>query len=63
MTKTGAISEAEYMRESGGGNINVNQNNYYPSASADEIAAQALSAIKFGTVSSAGIYSGTRVGR
>ena len=63
MVKTGAISQAEYMRESGGKNITINQNIAYPTASADEISARALSAIKFGTISSAGIYSGTRVGR
>jgi prephenate dehydrogenase len=47
--KTGAASEAEYMRESGNKNINVIQNIQYPTANASEISAQTLSAIKFGT--------------
>jgi hypothetical protein len=51
MAKTGALSEREYMRESGG--ININQNISYPTASASEISAKTLSAIKFGTTSTA----------
>lgn len=47
MKKTGATSEAEYMRESGG--VNITQNIQYPTASANDISAQTLSAIKFGT--------------
>jgi hypothetical protein len=47
MKKTGAASEAEYMRESGG--VNITQNISYPTASVTEISAQTLSAIKFGT--------------
>jgi len=47
MKKTGAASEAEYLRESGG--INITQNISYPTASVSEISAQTLSAIKFGT--------------
>ena len=61
MKKTGAISEAEYLRESGG--INITQNIQYPTADANQISAMTLGAIKFGTVMSAGIYSGTMVGR
>lgn len=60
MSKTGAASQAEYMRESGG--INITQNISYPTASASDISAQTLGAIKFGT-SGGGIYAGTTVGR
>jgi HD-GYP domain-containing protein (c-di-GMP phosphodiesterase class II) len=47
MKKTGAASEGEYMRESRG--LAITQNISYPTASASEISAQTLSAIKFGT--------------
>jgi hypothetical protein len=47
LKKTGAASEGEYLRESRG--LAITQNISYPSASANEISAQTLSAIKFGT--------------
>lgn len=56
MKKTGAASEAEYMRESRG--LAITQNITYPTASASEISAQTLSAIKFGT-SGGYSYSGS----
>jgi hypothetical protein len=51
LTKTGAASQAEYLRESGGGNIVVKQtNNFNGQTSAAEVTSATVSAIKFGTV-------------
>jgi hypothetical protein len=55
LKKTGAASEAEYLRESGGGNITVKQtNNFNGQTSAAEVTSATVSAIKFGSVGSIG---------
>jgi uncharacterized coiled-coil protein SlyX len=59
MKKTGAASEGEYMRESRG--LAITQNISYPTASASEISAQTLSAIKFGTTTLPLSQRGARV--
>jgi hypothetical protein len=55
MFRTGAASEAEYMRESGGGNIVVKQtNNFNGQTSVAEVTSATVSAIKFGSVGTIG---------